>query len=106
MESQQVSSYLNKFETEVIVNSKQTEKESEIMENYGLQSSSSSSQKTSMTSISMEPCSNSDELTKLKQSLNKNLVVLLVDFNKRNKFSILAVRYHLMIQSYSGESNL
>lgn len=48
----------------------------------------------------------SGEFAKLKQALNRNLVVLLVEFKKRNKFTILAVKHHLMIQGYTDDTTL
>lgn len=68
--------------------------------------SSSLTQKTNFTSLPREIKSNEAEFSKLKKSLNKNLVVLLVDFSKRNKYTIVAVKHHLILQSYSGEANL
>lgn len=68
--------------------------------------SSSLTQKTNFTSLPREIRSNEVEFSKLKKSLNKNLIVLLVEFGKRNKYTIVAVKHHLILQSYSGEANL
>ena len=37
---------------------------------------------------------------------NKNMVVLLVEFGKRNKYNIIAVKHHLILQTYTDNSTL
>ena len=35
------------------------------------------------------------------ENKNKNLVVLLVDFNKRSKYQIVAAKHHFILQTYT-----
>ena len=90
---EQVNRYLKRREEG---SASSTPQLSVIEQEYGLQKSGSTIKLNLLSGME-------EEMGRLRKSLNGNLLVMLVDFGKRNKFTILAVKYHFLIQSYAGD---